>query len=1264
MQWYIYISDTCQQQIQLYHLEEQIEKIKYSVEVERNSHQFETFSHPYYVRKHISHRYRLLTKIHNYSLDGEDYKVFIFLNIYSRGDKEYKNLYINAKSYGDSIYEQQNIAAYLDGYLRQRIHLSMQKEVKSIIPYELLQPRLNVYLNLKYRDEIERTTELYIEHASWLFVVKPKLTAIALKKVYADIFRIMDSEHSSLEQYSEFELSIERQDESIILRQKQQNDDKYLRIFPQEVLFDIELWLAIQQLDLPLYLMPLQRKLIDSLYYQSYRAVLYLNAEHNTGKTSILALIYTNLLLQKSLSGVENVLFIVSEHEKKYLQEQIQIALQLFRHLDALDFTQFKNLAENISRTCIDLKSWLLNQLNVEYYFLATKYIDESYFHRLWQTRFADEKKISASFAWYVIQNWIKGHAKSPQPLWSGQSLFCGFDSAILDEIEARVWRAWYKPLMEQGFWDEQDLVRYALHSAEKLPCYRGLLIDNSQNYSVNAISLLMQQCVSLNSDISAYLTQIPVIFSGNPTCFTATHHQSQLKQLFEHKELGTFDIQHNESLKILDADIYFVDCKNENIVADLLAEPHLIWQMGGITQEKFRFLQQYIVAWQHLEPAEINFPIAAAYQPTLKAPRIVMLGFSSFLKDIKENSLLAHFHQAFILEKMQQGLSEIYILDSTESFSDWKSFLALNAKTLTVVQEGDFEYRNKRLAEIKKDEQQAKNAEDYLHISTAYRSIHEYDLAFQFLAKAYYLQQNYPLYFEQALNDKYRLYLFALFWQYQQAAVFLKYHAYHPESLSGNLAILAVNNDDPNLYSDKLHTIIVAYREQKERPLWTEYWQILLPLFLKKIRTLKLSAISDWEKVSHLLMGLEDLGVTIANDTFAYVYYRLQNKRYALQYWQRALNNAEITTYPHEYYVIQLEQAQTNEEKIVAYLALRNTRELMNTLLAMDMNQLQAEYWEKILDYLYEEDELKPLLKILLPYIHSQELLEKLYSFCKNHSSDKFTIRIQRFKTLMACIHGDWSQVLERLEHYIPPQDTNAILKKLQISFAGRVKTNNKNNQAKGSLKFNEELIDILYALNLNSTFMVYQNTEEYQSYIEQEYVREVYDAIRKNFALYADDEDKIFWKYQFHAVRALCCLLEKSPQPLDALGMYEIILHQHDKKDNFYRFSLERLAVVMQRLRGIEQLSENVQKKMVQLDIKYKKVMEQNNVVIEPPVLKSTEELIQSILALTPQENAEIQRIEQEEIRYQKELAEQERQAREREAAQRRAELEQAVA
>ena len=168
--------------------------------------------------------------------------------------------------------------------------------------------------------------------------------------------------------------------------------------------------------------------------------------------------------------------------------------------------------------------------------FPRSKYISFPTFKRKWNDKFGKnpeaKRKLGPSLCWHVIRTYIKG--------WNSKTIMtpemyaneCKSPSVSLNTyklIYEKVWEKWYKPLAEDGNWDDQDIVRYCLKNGYTDEMFSAIYCDESQDFTrieldfILNISSFSHRAVQSVDDIK----KIPFVFAGdefqtlNPTGFS-----------------------------------------------------------------------------------------------------------------------------------------------------------------------------------------------------------------------------------------------------------------------------------------------------------------------------------------------------------------------------------------------------------------------------------------------------------------------------------------------------------------------------------------------------------------------------------------------------------------------------------------------------------------------------------------------------------------------------------------------------------------------
>ena len=167
------------------------------------------------------------------------------------------------------------------------------------------------------------------------------------------------------------------------------------------------------------------------------------------------------------------------------------------------------------------------------------KYISFPQFNAKWNLRYGKvkeaSKKYGPSISWYVIRTYIKGWDVngylSPDDYQNiGEK---NKDKSIsyetYKEIYEKVWMSWYKDLKNEGFWDDQDLVRYCLNNNCVNERFSAVFCDESQDFTRIELEFILKSSSFTYRKINnlSDINHMPFVFAGdesqtlNPTGFS-----------------------------------------------------------------------------------------------------------------------------------------------------------------------------------------------------------------------------------------------------------------------------------------------------------------------------------------------------------------------------------------------------------------------------------------------------------------------------------------------------------------------------------------------------------------------------------------------------------------------------------------------------------------------------------------------------------------------------------------------------------------------
>lgn len=1356
---YIHITEQCKLEAKNFNLLEQLEKLKARVERDQNLMQFEVFEFPYQVKKYFSYQYRLVTHIDNITYQNKNYRILTFLKIYHRGDKSYEKWYINARQYGDTVYKQRNVAKEIEQFLPQIAQQDNEVEyIETKYQHLLANYRVDI-LNLA-----QEPNEYYQETLTWQYDIAPKLSTEQLQKYQRTLFHAMDKHENTylnfdnkaisgiippFKQYEpiiyQAQIHCAMQDNPPWLGLNDEVSTDYHRRVPLELSLDEPLWSLSQQTHLPFRLNPLQQQCIDALFskYQSYPFVV--QADKNTGKTTLLALLYAHFYVQESVENTLPCLFLCEEHEVETLHQSLSAYIQLQQQWHGLKTTH-KNLKLDLQKSCLPLKSYLLQHLSNEQKnsFPEEKYIDDSTFYAMYQKYFSTINYPEFQYliehshlVWRVIQYHIKGKLIDNPEL--NHKLSELLNEEEFQFIYEKIYKNWYLSLQQnQGYWDIQDLIIYIEQCDIPLTPYSTLLCDQAQQYSEIALSLVLKQNYWLNNGYTDQIAQIPLIFMSydSPEDYIHSWQEQLYRILNEIVQFNSQDSQNPPDLKTIipyvyqhkisavtslfnyyynrlgltkhyirgehstpptPINIYFIHAQQNEFLIPLLQQHHAPWlvydgqhkipyPLSLRTQEfNDQFYQQFYQA------RLVNY---SSKLPT-KQRSIILSNFDRIIYEIYQ--YVGHKEQAKSLDRyrlkcllhdleiaLQQGLQNIIIASTQpENFNLWQSFFNQTIFQNNVWSNHEF------------SPNQYSPEENYIHFRTIqfndveqYYSVHQKDFPepdkplshYITLAKNNQIDKNVVFkricYYESRFefNDQFDYEVIFDYAEQQIDSFFKRHkkHKYQYKMIALMLTLFDMENlkKYQNLISEpfKVHfdCLQLMYEKEPSNEWVNDYLDVYERILAQQTCTPDIHSVwyDFWFKVQHELYEkftrCPEVTQDIYQKLYQKVYYSIQNNvLYSINLWaflhlklrkyqdtlqilQNAINQRLIAQYPMFYHEAKIQTLPHIEERL-DYLLNFNQDFKKQELLKMNLNELQAEYWEKILQHLYEEDDLEPILSHLLPSITSEDILERLYQFCKmNPDTEAFSKRVRRIKTFWASLSNDWFVIEDRLEKCKPNHSIEEFRQITMPQFHNQLHGKSRQKvKSKANYTFDEELIDMLYALNLSTKIYVPSTQEEWQQYKDSDRVKTTFSLLKNVFSFSKDDDTT--WKTGFQSIRALCCLMEKSPDLELPFSLYFQLLHEYGEKDVLYPFFLERLFVVAKRIQIYDAENTELLEYTQRFETKFKKHLQNFNVddlVLEPPTLKQVSEILKSILAISPQENSVLQQLEREEAKEKERL------------------------
>ncbi len=1304
---YTYISSDCLFDAQKHDLTEYISDLAKRVEsydYQEFSANFDMFLPPFYVKKRINYNYRLLTKLTQVAIDDKKYDVVVFFKIFARGDKDYNLLSVKEPNhyYGESLYKKQKLEADLQTYIHQRLTetdsqpLFSTEQAKTLL-YKAKQNILTLSTHHAIITLEESTT--------WRYDVCPFLNQTQRQQIFEQL------------QNGNHQLDLQGQTLNFYPtptpRIGEPNDGSFARHLPKQVLISPTLWLTATDHSFPFYLNEFQDRIVQKLFYTPDSFPLIVDSPSNTGKTSLLAMLYVHFNLQQAWQTGDFVpcLLICQPNEKSALHQQITHYTK-FLHAQSQDLQAatealLQKLPKLLPHTCTDLGDWLMSGLtsSEKEQFPAETQIQQPQFKKLFQ-KHHDRKTpaVNAHLYWTVIQFIIKG-GQDKYTLHNLSDTISPNDET-LTHIDNDVWQKWYQPLTtgkNAQFWDIHDLLTFVQqkHAHTK---YASLLVDDAHTLSHLGIDVLLKAC-AWQEQSEQLSTQIPLIFMGNS-------HKADTLNLYAWQDELTKHLYHFYQCASKLPDIapishqmprYLDEMSHCHFIDFLVKLRHHTAQDGNHTRRFYLLDKQNTQAlhaligshiaiilntWHTNHQQYLKGKIAfldlcntlhAAKTDTRyygkdclppKSYAVALLGFfhdnltnitQGFQNEHLDDSLISRTWYVHTLLKLHQvisqGLKKVFIVGDVQELPFWSAYFQQNISIATLDDiDARYLHRQQQLATKTDIAKAAKDFDCLAHIAQTHYQTFDYSAYGEMVRYIYHHDKTCQDVSSFAHTPKQTQFLWDHLWEHQQIDALLSFKNFPTDSL-GSLYALQIYKGLPLKDSQLAITTALKALDTEQKNFGKKHlWQLLFPAICELIQSQQNASKHFYQYCQSVLISLNyHPSWHVAPAVLGFLAYHHGNFAECQAYYAQ-----DTAPYPELYYQAKLQTCTDWQEQLLCHIALNHKETVMNMFYTQDLNELQAMYWDKLLPYLSEDKEFEQLIRELLPEIHSQSILDKLVDYCQDNASENFNHRLERFMTVRACLSGDLVYVLEKLKGYVPADINDAIHRLALGGFKIQVnQRKTKSGSHKTPQKIPDEVGDILHGLNFCPALKVCQTQEEYAQYAQMPHIDELFTTLRKMFSHQANHGHypSVSWNTGFSMSRYLLVLLEKSPNPFDPIVAYSCLLDAQNGKTPLSDFALERLSILMNSAAIFDENNEPIidethQKQFAVIQQEFKKLIKNAAIVIpDDPYnlhhlgIKSKEDRIGSILALTNQENTERQRAKQAAIKAQKDRETQEK-------------------
>ncbi|MFM7201019.1 MAG: AAA family ATPase [Myxococcota bacterium] len=410
------------------------------------------------------------------------------------------------------------------------------------------------------------------------------------------------------------------------------------RTYPAWLLFDVDLWQAVvrggnSNLCLSAEELDILHALTGNPTSSRPQLPLFLEGRAGSGKSTLLAYVYTRFWAYKWRHKLPGSPLYLTLNERLLVQAKNTCRVLITKQAElvgdrSMDASVRQEEEEELSgafKTIRQLLTGLLQEQLGETTALADRFVPEKHisFHRFeqlytgagvseeeqpWVCRSYRKYEYPAELVWFVIRAFIKG--------WEEESFLTPEDFRELprdtrrmlspddfETIHHALWEGWYQKLMqEHGFWDDEDLVRFALVELPVLPSYTLICCDEAQDLTRLEARLLVRLSHFTHHPLPALPdVRLPFLLAGDPfqTVNPSGFRLATLKDIF-YQELNAARSEvaserSSSTVRLEVKELTYNDCSAASIVSftnrvqawrcglfQLGAAPQKSWQIAG----------------------------------------------------------------------------------------------------------------------------------------------------------------------------------------------------------------------------------------------------------------------------------------------------------------------------------------------------------------------------------------------------------------------------------------------------------------------------------------------------------------------------------------------------------------------------------------------------------------------------------------------------------------------------------------------------------
>ncbi len=580
MTFFVYISDTCAADAKQFGVTDYLADLALTIERDQAFWQLEAFEYPFWVKKRLGNRHtRLICRLESHHVGATLHHVLVCLRILQRGGRDYEQLFMNIKKYGEDLYRQINpanvvaalqqrcqdnrltalpvpsteenefIYAVRSQYQHTELHHqrdmmydswswveqsstrfeeAMLHEIADRLQQKL--PELPTAAQAGDQSVLDYTLGEYVGYrVLLLWFAQHQLSYLTLEAINPQDNLPLSERHWSVEQLRT------AADTASFEQFQQQISRTARRVYPQLVAWNAHDWLTLQHDQVAnLALSPEEAEVLNVTQQQERPFPLFINGRAGSGKSTILQCLFADYLHYALQNQTQShpIYFScnqqLADRAAEMVWQVVQHSCRYTAHTGAVENPLAQLNLHQMRQYCVEFRQFLYQQLNESQRqrFTVGRLIEYGRFRQLWEEKFGRQRdaqqRYPASLCWHVIRCYIKGsHADDylePEEYAELGEDLRHVPQELFELIHQKVWIGWYQPLCKQHqYWDDQDLVRELLQTQRLQPQFPAIFCDESQDFTRLELQAILRLNLFTGRSIESHnIQRIPLVFAGD----------------------------------------------------------------------------------------------------------------------------------------------------------------------------------------------------------------------------------------------------------------------------------------------------------------------------------------------------------------------------------------------------------------------------------------------------------------------------------------------------------------------------------------------------------------------------------------------------------------------------------------------------------------------------------------------------------------------------------------------------------------------------